>query len=543
MDYKTIITQSETLFSKKTTLNSLWQEIAENFYPQRADFTTTRYLGKELADNLTTSYPILAHRDLSNAISTYLRPRSQDWFKITIFNEDELDNDGKEWLEWATKRMKRFMYEKQSGFTRATKEADADFAAFGQACIYTELDYENISLNLQCCHLKDLAFCEDETGNIDSIYRKKKWTYRQLVSLFGSKVHDRIKEKVDKEPFSEVNCLHAVIKSNNYKSNEKKFRQPYISLWIDLDNNHLMEEVGSWTKKYSVPRWQTVSGSQYSYSPAVVAALPDARLIQAVSLTLLEAGEKAVNPPLVAVQDVFREDTLTTASAAINWMDSAYDERMGAPVKELYNTNGSNLSFGLNLREETRAMIAEAFYLNKLNLPLAGPQMTATEVTQRIQEYIRNALPLFEPMETEYNADLCELIFETLFRVGAFNSKSIPNSLQGQDIKFVFENPLVQAEGKEKMQRLLETKAALAEAVALDPASIHMLDVKVALRDALNGNGTPAKWLKSESEVGEIEEQEKQQMAIQQRLQALGQGAQVAEQIGKAGQAINQADL
>jgi hypothetical protein len=543
MDYKTIITQSETLFSKKTTLNSLWQEIAENFYPQRADFTTTRYLGKELADNLTTSYPILAHRDLSNAISTYLRPRSQDWFKITIFNEDELDNDGKEWLEWATKRMKRFMYEKQSGFTRATKEADADFAAFGQACIYTELDYENISLNLQCCHLKDLAFCEDETGNIDSIYRKKKWTYRQLVSLFGSKVHDRIKEKVDKEPFSEVNCLHAVIKSNNYKSNEKKFRQPYISLWIDLDNNHLMEEVGSWTKKYSVPRWQTVSGSQYAYSPAVVAALPDARLIQAVSLTLLEAGEKAVNPPLVAVQDVFREDTLTTASAAINWMDSAYDERMGAPVKELYNTNGSNLSFGLNLREETRAMIAEAFYLNKLNLPLAGPQMTATEVTQRIQEYIRNALPLFEPMETEYNADLCELIFETLFRAGAFNSKSIPNSLQGQDIKFVFENPLVQAEGKEKMQRLLETKAALAEAVALDPASIHMLDVKVALRDALNGNGTPAKWLKSESEVGEIEEQEKQQMAIQQRLQALGQGAQVAEQIGKAGQAINQADL
>lgn len=540
MDFKTIIQQSDSLFSKKLTLNSLWQEIAENFYPQRADFTTTRYLGRELADNLTTSYPILAHRDLSNAISTYLRPRSQEWFKISIFNEDELDNDGREWLEWATKRMSRFMYEKESGFVRATKEADADFAAFGQAVIYTELDYNNISLNVQCCHLRDLSFCEDETGNIDSVYRKKKWTYRQLVSLFGDKVHEKIKNKVDKEPFCEVECLHAVIKSKNY---HKEFRQPYVSLWIDIDNQHLMEEVGSWTKKYSVPRWQTVSGSQYAYSPAVVAALPDARLIQAVSLILLEAGEKAVNPPLVAVQDVFKEDTLTTASAAINWMDSAYDDRTGAPVRELFNTNMSNLSFGLNLREETRAMIAEAFYLNKLNLPLAGPQMTATEVTQRIQEYIRNALPLFEPMETEYNADLCQLIFESLFRAGAFNSKPIPNSLKGQDIKFIFENPLVQAEGKEKMQRLLETKAALAEAVALDPAAIHMLDVKVALRDALNGNGTPAKWLKSEQEVGAIEEQEKMQMQSQQALNALGQGAQVAEQIGKAGQAINQADL
>ena len=122
-----IVKQSGDLFSKKITLDSLWQEIAENFYPQRADFTTVRYLGKELADNLTTSYPILAHRDLSNAISTYLRPRSQQWFKISVFDEDSLDNDGREWLEWATKRMKRFMYSKESGFIRATKEGDADF--------------------------------------------------------------------------------------------------------------------------------------------------------------------------------------------------------------------------------------------------------------------------------------------------------------------------------------------------------------------------------------------------------------------------------
>jgi hypothetical protein len=519
MDFKFIKEQSDKLFSSKTTLNSLWQEIAENFYPQRADFTTTRYLGKELADNLTTSYPILAHRDLSNAISTYLRPRSQDWFKITIFDEDLLDNDAKEWLEWATKRMKRFMYEKQSGFVRATKEADGDFAAFGQAGIYVELDYNNLSLNLQCCHLRDLAFNEDETGNIDSIFRKKKWTYRQLVNLFGDKVSDKIKEKVDKEPFAEVNCLHAIVKSKNY---HKKFKQPYVSLWIDIDNNHLLEEIGSWTRKYSVPRWQTVSGSQYAYSPCVVAALPDARLIQAVSLILLEAGEKAVNPPLVAVQDVFKEDNIISASSAINWMDSAYDERMGAPVRELYNTNGSNLSFGLNLREETREMIAEAFYLNKLNLPVAGPAMTATETTARIQEYIRNALPLFEPMETEYNADLCELIFESLLRAGAFNSREMPASLEGQDIKFVFDNPLVQAEGKEKMQKLLETKAALAEAVALDPASMHMLDVKIALRDALGGNGTPAKWLRSEMEVSEIEQQEQLQAESQKALQSLG---------------------
>jgi hypothetical protein len=59
------------------------------------------------------------------------------------------------------------------------------------------------------------------------------------------------------------------------------------------------DEPASWSLIYVIPRWQTVSGSQYAYSPATVAALPDARLIQAMTLTFFEAGEKATNPPMV----------------------------------------------------------------------------------------------------------------------------------------------------------------------------------------------------------------------------------------------------
>jgi hypothetical protein len=240
---------------------------------------------------------------------------------------------------------------------------------------------------------------------------------------------------------------------------------------------------------------------------------------------------------------VFRADSISTASAAINWMDSAYDERTGAPIRELFNVDKSALSFGINLREETKMMIMEAFYLNKLTLPINNGQMTATEVTQRIQEYIRNALPLFEPMETEYNAALCELQFETLFRAGAFNAKPIPDSLAGQDIKFIFENPLIQAEGKEKLQKLLEAKAALAEAAALDPSVINIVDIKTAFRDALNGNGTPAKWLRDEKVVQQIDDENKQKQEAQEMIAALGQGAQVAEQVGKAGVAVQQAGI
>ena len=42
-----IIRHSGELFNKRIQLLSLWQEIAENFYPERADFTVNRTLGED----------------------------------------------------------------------------------------------------------------------------------------------------------------------------------------------------------------------------------------------------------------------------------------------------------------------------------------------------------------------------------------------------------------------------------------------------------------------------------------------------------------
>ena len=61
---KELIAQGDNLFTKKQPLLSLWQEINDNFYPERADYTLTRTLGMSFADNLVTSYPILARREL-----------------------------------------------------------------------------------------------------------------------------------------------------------------------------------------------------------------------------------------------------------------------------------------------------------------------------------------------------------------------------------------------------------------------------------------------------------------------------------------------
>jgi hypothetical protein len=191
--------------------------------------------------------------------------------------------------------------------------------------------------------------------------------------------------------------------------------------------------------------------------------------------------------------------------------------------------------------------LAQAFYLDRLNLPQTGKVMTATEATARISEYIRNVSPLFQALESEYNAAMCSLIFRILARNAAF-LEDVPEGLLKEggdlkDVKFIFENPLIEAEGKDKVQKFLEAQAALSQSASLDPSVIDMLDTKIALRDVMNSSGVPAKWLRSEEDVAQIEDQKAQAAEAQQMIEQLGQGAQVAEQLGKAGQAINQAGI
>jgi hypothetical protein len=534
-DAKKLIERGNQLFGKRTGLESLWQEIALNFYVERANFTAMLAVGEEFAAHLNSSYPLIVRRELGNAFSAMLRPRDEDWFAISIEREDRLDRAGREWLEWASGVQRRAMYDRKAMFARATKEGDHDFAAFGQAVISREINWKEQALLYRNWHLKDVAWNERETGEIGEVHRKWKPQVGYLKGRFQN-VHPKVTQCAAKDSFKEIDCRHIVMPSEEY---EGTWRTPYVSVYLDADNSHIMEEVGSWSPIYTIPRWQTVSGSQYAYSPATVAGLPDGRLLQAMTLTLLEAGEMAVRPPMVAVREAIRSD-IQLFSGGITSVDAEYDERLGEALRPLVQDK-SGLPFGLEIGRDTREMLAACFYLNKLTLPPADREMTAYETGQRIQEYIRSALPLFEPMETDYNGSLCEGTFEDLLRVGAFSGREMPRSLSGQKVRFTFKSPLHDAIERKKGTKFMEAKSLIREAIEIDPSTLPTLDARKSLRDALTGIGTPAAWLRDEEVVEQFAAEQEAQQQAQTMMQAAGGAAAVVEQAGKAKQSLDAA--
>lgn len=535
-DAKSLRDRGDRLFAVKLPIDRKNQDIAENFYLERADFTVTRQVGEVYADHLSTGYPVMVRRDLGNSFGSMLRPKGQEWFHVRADREDQEDHEAKVWLEWASGLQRRAMYDRKSMFTRATKEGDHDFASFGNCVISTDVNRRDMALLYRCWHLRDMAWAEDSYGFKCEFHRKWMPSAMELCSFFPGKVHAKVTELKDKDPHAKVNVRHVIIKGDEYGG--AKFRQPWVSMYIDCDNDHILEEIGSWTEIYTIPSWVTVSGSQYAYSPATTIALPDARLLQAMTSTLLEAGERTVNPPMVGVSEAIRGD-MQLYPGGFTSVDAEYDERLGAVLRPL-TTDKSGLQFGIEMSDRTMGMLREAFYLNTLSMPPAGNgDMTAYEVGQRVQEYIRNALPLFEPMEADYNGALCEMTFETLLRNGAFGpAESIPESIRGRDIKFEFESPLATMVERQKGQKFLEAKALIADAAAIDPAAVQIMDFSVTLRDVLSGIGAPEKWLRSPEAVAEAAEAKDVQDQMSGVLASMQQGADVAATLGTAAQSF-----
>ena len=532
MDAKTLCEVGEGLFTKRSSLMLLWQEQAENFYPERADFTYRRSLGTDFASNLMSSYPLMCRRELGDQVGVMLRPTAKEWFKIGMMDQSKETNAAKRWLEWASGTMRRAMYDKRSRYTRASKEGDHDFSAFGQSVKQVRMNRNRDALLYQTHHLRDMAWQENEEGGIGMIFRKWKPTARDLKRLFGDKVHSEVNKMLDRNtPNAEIDCMHIMVEADLF--DDPAMGRPYWSIYYDVTNKHSMESVPVWSQEYNISRWQTVSGSQYAFSPATIAALPDARLIQSMTYTLLEAGEKATNPPMVATDDVVKSD-LSIYAGGVTWVDRDYDERLGDALRPL-TSDKSGIPFGEEMLRDSREMVMQAFYLNKLNLPQRAPEMTAYEIGQRVQEYIRGALPIFEPMEMECNGNDCELTFDLMLRNGAFGSPDdMPRELRGQELQFRFESPLHDAIEQAKGQRFLESAQYIATAVQLDPTTAAIPDAKTALRDVLMGIGSPAKWLHTEADVERTIAAHQQQQEQQQLLATMQQGSEVVGNLAAA---------
>lgn len=543
--------REKRLFGKKAGFDALNQEIALNFRPQRADFTGDRALGEEFAIDLFDSEPIRCCRELGDARAAMLRPGGREWFRAVLRNRKAADDPQvKQVLDVANQIARDAIYDPEAGFVSAEKEADHDVVTFGNSVKSVEerVTREGRRILLErAWHLRDCAWLDDETGvRQDFLARRFKASARHIRKMWPkAQLHQDIIAAVDKDQDKEFKLCHVMIRAEEYDylkkpKGSRARRMPWVSVYYDSENRMLLAEEPSARFTYVIDRWERLSGSQYGYSPATMAALPDGRGIQTMARVLLEAGEKDLDPPLKAVRKGITNE-INTGAAQITWIDgTGYDERAMGPAIEPMFPNGFKPGIGIDLINRTTLALRDLFYLTKLTLPTQAK--TAYETAQLVEEFIRANIPLFEPWEAGI-AMLLEEIFSILVGMDPMR-QFMPRLLGDQELVFTFQNPLQDAIERNRVNQAQQALGIVAGAMQVDPNAAHAIDAVKMVQSAVQGTGAPADWTPDPEIAAQKIAAAQQANGVVAGMQQAGQAADIVNTGAEAAaklQAVHQA--
>src|SRR3990167_7175568 len=216
----------------------------------------------------------------------------------------------------------------------------------------------------------------------------------QLIDRFGeTKLSAQTRQIKNRDLDHKIAVLHTVVPRETAKKNPLLSKDmPFADYWFEIDSKHELSQGGFHEFPFVVPRWDTSSGEDYGRSPGMI-ALPDADTLQAMGETILIAGQRAADPPLFAPNDG-SFDAVNSFPGGLSSYDVETAVAMrGNPFFPL--ETGANLPISRDMQQDTRQQIFSAFFRNVLNLPVESPQMTATEVLQRKEEFMREIGPMF----------------------------------------------------------------------------------------------------------------------------------------------------
>src|SRR6056300_1028823 len=521
---KILLSRFDRLKTQRQNWESHWQEVADYMQPRKADLTKSRSKGDKRTELIFDSSPLQSVELLSASLHGMLTNPSTPWFSLKFKNEGmEEEDEAKAWLESATEVM--YSAFNQSNFQQEIFELYHDLITFGTAAMFIEEDDED-NLKFSTRHINEIYISENDKGRIDTVFRKFRISARAAIQKFG-KVSTHIAVTAKKDPYEEVEILHAVYPRSDFNpTKQDKENMPFESIYMDADSGDELSVSGFKEFPFVVPRYLKASHEIYGRSPAMT-ALPDVKMLNEMSKTTIKSAQKQVDPPLLVPDDGFMLP-VRTVPGGLNFYRAGTRDRI-----EPLNI-GANNPLGLNMEEQRRDSIRNAFYVNQLMMQ-DGPQMTATEVIQRNEEKMRLLGPVLGRLQSELLKPLIDRSFAILMRRNLFAQP--PEFLSGQDIEIEYVSPLAKAQKSTELSSIMRAIEIMGSLSNVAPVFDH-INMDKLVRHLTSIVGVPQKILKPQSELNAERQEQATQAQQQQQMQQLQQVAQAGRDIAPLAKAL-----
>lgn len=536
------------VWADKRPWDDMAQSICEQCYPIRASYNRQVALGDSYAQDLMDSTPVNAREELGNTIDAMLR--QGPWFKLGTGDDDRDQHaENAKPLERGTMLMMKGIEDPRMGFKTATKEADHDYVSVGQAVLSVEDTIDRRFVRVRAWHPASCAWWNDEDGNLIAMFRKLSMPVAEIARAMktgrwnGGDLPVALQTLLGKEPNTKVKLMHCFCRTEMIYGDlgeemRKHKNSEWLSVYMWIEGSVALHEFGEPLNFYVTPGWRKLSDMPYAISPAGLNSLGDERMLQQLAMIILETGEKSLDPPMVGSAEVFTRD-INMMSGGFTYVDLPED----ASLRDVMATIPSGeLRAGLELKQDARACIIDAWLLNKLYLPSAK-DMRELEVAVRTEEFRRAALPFFQPIETDYHPALLGRIFDRMMLRKLIPADMFPPSLGGMDIHWSFTSPLNEAEGRKVVEAYNMSVQSIAAGAQIDETVGTLFDMKVATMDAVRGAGAKASWILTGKALKQKQAEADQAKQLADASAIANQTALTASNMSAAKQAVDGSGL
>ena len=527
-DAKTLIRHHEYLRGEQANFRQLWNQVAQFVMPAWDNFVGEQAQGVNRNSRLFDSTAVAANERFAAAMEWMLTPRTQEWHGLEPLDERMADDPAvQSQIDQAVKIMFSVRYKPAANFASQTDECYLSLGAFGNNALFIDEAYGK-GIRYRSAPLNEIVWSLDHSGMVDTVYREFEFTPKQAYAQWGENaLPEQVRTAYDKNPYQKLKFLHVVKPNEERKLNALGSKGMRFASWyIYPQTRDVIQSGGYRSFPWAIGRYRMAPREQYGRSPAVT-VFPHIRTLNEMRKTVLRAGQKAVDPPILLQEEGVLTPFNQRPGAANYGMLNADGVALAQPLQQ-----GGKFEIGQELMQAEAGAINDAFLVSLFQILVQSPEMTATEALIRAQEKGIMIAPAMGRQQSEFLGPMIMRELDILVHAGMIGQSFL------EQVKPSYTSPLTRLMRAEEATAIMNTVQSIAQLAQLDPNATHVIDAVDAAREIALINRCPAKFLRTEEQIDAIVQQQQQDQQTQQMVGAAPAVSQSALNLAKAQQAL-----
>jgi hypothetical protein len=525
----------ENAVSQRANWESLWQDIGERVFPNSAFFTSKNlFEGERKTQRLFDSTAPLALQRFAASLQWMLIPDSTRWHKLKP--RDRRLNQSpvvKRYFDDLNDALFEARYNQRANFSSQYNQAFQSIGAFGNGAVLVD-EKRGQHLIYTALHMSECYVLVNSNGVVDTVFRPFSYTARQAAEKAeqdGWKLPESITTAAKDTPDKPLQFLQAIYPNPNMQTWRRDAAgMAFASCYIAIDSRQIVSEGGYRTFPVMVGRYNMAPREVYGRSPAMD-AFPTILTLNEQKKTVLRAGQRAVDPPLL-LSDDGALSPFDMRSSAMNYGTLARD---GEPLVKPLMT-GARIDIGLDLMQDERKTINDHFLVTLFQILVDTPEMTATEAMLRAQEKGALLAPTMGRLQSGMVAPLIDRELDLLGHAGELPQPPDELIAAGAEYEVEYDTELTRAQKAGQGVSVLKLFSAVAPLAEAKPDVLDKLDIDAGLDVLADVYGVPAKVVRSPEEVQKLRDARAKQAQLNQVLEAAPVAAGAAKDLAQAQQ-------